>query len=329
MINYQENLYIYDKIPGRDGEEIRLLRVYAQSDVLVIPDTIAGKTVAVIGAYCFAPVSKYAAAEEEACEQFLKEHGLLDTYHLVAGEELSSVSLPDGVRCLESYAFYNCRNLTELTFGTALDEVHGDSLMNCRNLKTLTVRADWKKATGIPYFLNQITSEIEVVFLPSGSGALDGEVRLVFPEFSESYEEIGPAHIFHLQVEGQGFRARKQFTDGRVELFGYDQVFENAVQTEPVSTLCRMAADRLGYPVELKPECRQRYEACLKEHEREWLFALIAAQDEKQLAWACESGLFSQAAREYAVTEAAKTGWVRGSAALLRTAAEEDEEYAF
>ena len=328
MISYQDNLYIYDDIPSA-GTKIRLLRVYGQSDTLVIPDMIDGKRVTVVGAYCFAPESKLTLQEEKACELFLKEHGLLGTHHLVAGDEISAVSLPDGVRCLESYAFYNCRNLKKLTFGAGLDEIHGDFMMNCRSLEMLVVRSDWRMATGIPYFLSQITSEIEVVFLPSGENGMEKEVRLLFPEYSESYEEIGPAHIFHLQVEGQGFRARKQFTNGILDLTGYDRVFENAVSTEPVSTLVRMAADRLGSPAELKPQFQKSYEAYLREHEREWLHAIVAKQDESRLAWMCESGLLTQAGREYAVGEAVKTGWLRGSAALLRTAGGDEDEYVF
>ena len=187
--------------------------------------------------------------------------------------------------------------------------------MNCRKLGRLKLRESVDRPTGLSFLLGQITSEIEVVFQK-------GDVRLVYPEFSESYEEIGPAHIFHLQVEGEGFRARNQFQSGVVDLAGYDQVFENAVRTESAQTLIRMASDRLCYPADIKEAHRLQYEVYLRAHEQEWMRMLVQNQDEETMEAAGKQGLISNQAREYAVQEAAASGWIRGSAALLRGAAQ-------
>ena len=60
------------------------------------------------------------------------------------------------------------------------------------------------------------------------------KVRLLYPEYSESYEEIGPAHIFSLHVEGEGYRARKQFVNGRLDFGGYHRAFLLYKKTEGV-----------------------------------------------------------------------------------------------
>ncbi len=313
MISAQDNnIYVYEQI---NNDEIRLLRVWGQYSVLTIPQKIGEQTVTVIGAYCFAPASKLSEELEQECANYLREHALKDSYRTIAGDFLCRIILPDSVRCLESYVFYNCRELEEITAGAALREVNGDALMNCRKLGRLKLRESVDRPTGLSFLLGQITSEIEVVFQK-------GDVRLVYPEFSESYEEIGPAHIFHLQVEGEGFRARNQFQSGVVDLAGYDQVFENAVRTESAQTLIRMASDRLCYPADIKEAHRLQYEVYLRAHEQEWMRMLVQNQDEETMEAAGKQGLISNQAREYAVQEAAASGWIRGSAALLRGAAQ-------
>lgn len=326
MIYAQDNnIYVYEQI---NNEEIRLLRVWGQYSVLTIPQKIGEQTVTVIGAYCFAPESRMSEELKEECVHYLGTHTGKDSCRTIAGDFLCRIVLPDSVRCLESYAFYNCRELEEITAGAALREVNGDALMNCRKLNRLRIRESVDRPTGLSFLLGQINSEIEIIFQKDG-------VRLVYPEFSESYEEIGPAHIFHLQVEGEGFRARNQFQDGMVDLAGYDQVFENAVRTEQTQTLIRMASDRLCYPADIKEVHRQQYEAYLKEHEQEWMRLLVKTRDEETMEAAGRQGLISARAREYAVQEAAAGGWIRGSAALLRGAAQQrsvtaqPDEYSF
>ena len=280
-----------------------------------------------IGEYCFAQNERMSKEIRTECDCFLDEHGLKESMTPLAGEFLSAVSLPDTVCWLGSYAFYNCRNMERLYVGADLKEVNGDSFMNCRKLTRLVVRAHATEATGLPFILNQISTAIEVIFAPDGKD----ELRLVYPEYSESYEEIGPAHIFHLQVEGQGFRARKQFINGVIDLPKYDAVFENAVNTENTGILSLMAADRLMFPQSLTEAYRTVYEDYLKCHEKEWVKLLVEEKNEELLVFACEGELLSDEAVEAAVREAALLGWTRGSAAIIRAGKQSDsrDEYAF
>lgn len=329
MIYKQEHVYLYEEI---NENEVRLLRIFGAYPQVQIPEKIDGKCITVIGAYCFAENSRLTKDQETECDQYLVAQGMANEVRPLAGKYLVSVSLPDSVQCLESYAFYNCNELELISVGPQLMEVNGDSFMNCRKLRKLVMRCGMEQETGLPFILNQITSEIEVSFVPtqksdntiaiSGTSdrkeTSDVQLRLVYPEFTESYEEIGPAHIFRLQVEGQGFRARKQFQNGVVDLNGYDQVFEMAQSLESVATLSQMALDRLVYPVDLKEEYRIQYEEYLSENEEQLLKILVKEQELEVLQFVCESGFLSSRAMDQAIQQASTQGWAKGSAAMIR-----------
>lgn len=314
-------------LDGKNGEKLlceqqtdgslRLCRVFGSVDTFELPELVDGMPVRVIGAYCFAEKGHLS----EAQIQEVRAAGLGDGTSATDGQlrplngaYLKEMILPDSVVCLETYAFYNCRSLSHLTVGAALTEINSDAFMNCRSLHTLTVRAAASDVTGLPFLLNQLTAELCVEFLqPQGE-----KVQLLYPEYSESYEEIGPAHIFSLHVEGEGYRARKQFVGGRLDVKGYDAVFEKACNEEGFVTLMKMALCRLTAPYELSNEARARYSDYLSAHEVEVLEQLVVAEDEENLSLLCGQPLISDKAIQAAVLRAVSEGWTRGVAGIIR-----------
>lgn len=296
---------------------LRLCRVFGSVDTLVLPDTADGRQIRVIGAYCFAEKGRLSQALiEEAMEAGLGDgtnapEGVLRPLN---GNYLREITLPDTAICLETYAFYNCRKLERLTVGAALTEINSDAFMNCRALHTLVIRAYAGDVTGLPFLLNQLTAELTVEF----SDEEKGKVRLLYPEYTESYEEIGPAHIFSLHVEGEGYRARKQFIGGRLDVSGYDTVFEKACNEEQFLTLMKMALYRLEYPYELSEDAKNRYESYIAAHEVAVLEQLVQAQDEETLCMLCGQPLISDEAIQAAVVRAVSDGWTRGVAGIIR-----------
>ena len=300
-----------------ENGKLRLCRVFGSVDLLVLPETVEERQIVTIGAYCFAEKGRLS----QALADEVTEAGLGDGTNATAsvlrplnGNYLREIVLPDTVTCLETYAFYNCRKLERLTVGAALTEVHSDAFMNCRTLHTLVIRAAAGDVTGLPFLLNRLTAELCVEF-----AGTDGEkVRLLYPEYTESYEEIGPAHIFSLHVEGEGYRARKQFVGGRLDVGGYDTVFEKACNEEQFLTLMKMALYRLQYPYELSVEAKARYENYIAAHEVEVLEQLVQAQDEDTLQMLCGQPLISDEAIQAAVVRAVAEGWTRGVAGIIR-----------
>lgn len=300
-----------------EAGNLRLCRVFGSVDVLVLPKEAEGRKIVSIGAYCFAEKGRLSPElEAEAKDAGLGDgtqpgEGLLRPLN---GNYLREVALPDTVKCLETYAFYNCRKLERMTVGAALTEVNSDAFMNCRSLHTLVLRASADEATGLPFLLNQLTAELSVEFLGDG----EGKVCLLYPEYSESYEEIGPAHIFSLHVEGEGYRARKQFVNGRLDAAGYDTVFEKASNEEQFLTLMKMALYRLEYPFELSEAAKARYQEYIAEHEIKVLEQLVRAEDEAVLQSLCARPMISDEAVQAAVVQAVSQGWTRGVAGIIR-----------
>lgn len=300
-----------------ENGELRLFRVFGSVDTLALPEVLeGGRRIRTIGAYCFAEKGRLPQAlADEAVKAGLGDgtnapEGVLRPLN---GNYLREISLPDTVTCLETYAFYNCRKLEWLTVGAALTEVNSDAFMNCRALHTLTIRAAAGDATGLPFLLNQLTAELSVEFYSADAG-----VRLLYPEYTESYEEIGPAHVFSLHVEGEGYRARKQFVGGRLDMSGYDAVFEKACNEEQFLTLMKMALYRLEYPYELSETARERYQTYLTAHETAVLEQLVKTRDEETLRMLCGQPMISDEAVQAAVVCAVAEGWTRGVAGIIR-----------
>ena len=296
---------------------LRLCRVFGSVDTLVLPEELTdGRQIRTIGAYCFAEKGRLS----QTLTAEVMEAGLGDgttapegVLRPLNGNYLREITLPDTVTCLETYAFYNCRKLERLTVGAALTQVNSDAFMNCRALHTLVIRADAGEVTGLPFLLNQLTAELSVEFITT-----DKKVRLLYPEYTESYEEIGPAHIFSLHVEGEGYRARKQFVGGRLDVSGYDTVFEKACNEEQFLTLMKMALNRLEYPYELSEDARIRYESYIAAHEVAVLEKLVETQDEETLRMLCAQPMISDEAIQAAVVRAVADGWTRGVAGIIR-----------
>lgn len=299
-----------------ESGNLRICRVFGSTEELKLPEQLKEGVITEIGAYCFAERGRL---KQELADE-VEKAGLGDgtnpsggRLRPICGNYLKRVELPDSISSLETYAFYNCRMLESLTIGAKLTEVHSDAFMNCRKLQELVLRCDISEVSGLQFMLNQLTAELAVSF-----NGREKSVKLLYPEYTESYEEIGPAHIFSLHVEGEGYRARKQFADGRVDVSGYDQVFEKASNEEHFLTLMKMALYRLEYPYGLSDEAHERYESYIREHETAVLEQLTRNQDEDTLKMMCSRKEVSDEAVQAAVVCAVAEGWTRGAAGIIR-----------
>ena len=51
------------------------------------------------------------------------------------GKELTEYTVPDGIKCIDNYAFENCTNLKKLTFCESLVNIGSEAIANCPNLE--------------------------------------------------------------------------------------------------------------------------------------------------------------------------------------------------
>lgn len=282
----------------------RLLGVYGSMPVLTLPEQIAGLPLTEIGDYCFAAASPYRK------ECLPKQTGI----RALCGDYMEEIVLPDSVTALGRFAFYNCKNLRHLSIGAALVTIGSDAFMNAGRLHALTIRGSAGSVTGARPISAQITHDIEILFITGE----EPEAKVLFPEYTESYDEIAPAHIFGRNIEGEGFRARQCFENGVLDFGEYDAVFTQACVDETEQTLGQMAEDRLLYPYGLSQMAKLQYEEYIKEHAEGLMLHAIKKQKLGILQLLCETKLVLTETLTQGIVECSRQGWAEGAAALLQ-----------
>lgn len=306
----KENYLFSEGFLGEKKEDgsVVLLRAYGSVPVLAVPQFLEGMPVTEIGDYCFSRKGNQRLLQ--AGNEPGKEAGFLQE---ICGDRLEALELPDSVRKIGNYAFYNCKKLTKLCMGRFVEELGSDVFMNCVGLKQITVRGSIHKASGLKQTLSRISTTIEVVFQEEGRI----EAALLYPEYSETYDEIAPAHLFGRNITGEGFRARQCFRDGVVELSAYDSIFPKACVEESGEVLERLALNRLRYPVGLTEECRTLYADYVRAHGRELAARLVKKHLAEELHFLCREGYFDGNLMAEAVSLAAEADWTEGAASLM------------
>ena len=299
-----ENLLL---IWEEEGEGAVLLGVYGSAPVLTLPETIEGQPLVKIGRYCFAPNGR---EPEEARRTFLGDPALTDAEHRICGNFIKEVSLPQSVRVLDNAAFYNCRELTRLSVGTGIEGIGSDLFTNCWELRELIVRAGALEGSTLKKILAVISSDLTVSFCPENR--VMG--RLFYPEYFESMDENTPAHIFNYSISGQGYRYRQCFSaDGAVGYSDYDKVFPVALPGETAETLCRVAMNRLIFPVSLSAEAESRYRDYLSGHQEKLAAILCGERDGEGMTALAEKGLLTRETLLRLAEQAADNDWNEGA----------------
>ena len=306
--------------------DARLLRAFGETPEPRFPAEIEGRAITEIGDYCFAAQAHLPA--ECRCSYVQEETEADGALAELAGAYITCVTLPEGIKKIGNFAFYNATELAELELGSGIDALGSDAFMNCRSLSRLLLHADPGQKTGLRLLLAQLSSDLEV--------ALSGEngvwAKLLFPEYYESYDEIAPAHIFGRNIVGEGFRARQSFREDVLDFAQYDKIFPQACVDESEATLGRLALDRVRYAAELSEAPRGLYEEYLKAHSG-YLIRRITDDRDLELAEDCCSRKFLT--REDVAACAMRAGEADWAEALLHLMQQyfaektPDERYSF
>lgn len=220
----------------KEDGTIRLLRVFGNVSMIEIPSSIDHRIVSEIGEYCFSRTNK---------KGFKSKH-LLE----IAGENVESISLPSTITKINSFAFYNCRKCFEIKFFNPVMEIGSDVFLNCNSLHSISMMCNHDTITSLKLILKQINWQVDVHFL---------DAVLSFPEYYENYNVIGPAHIFGMNISGEGYRARQCFKNNQFMIHEYDDVFSKLCIEESKKVLCHFALNRFLFPCDCNEHHLQQY----------------------------------------------------------------------
>ena len=291
----------------RESGGVTILRLRSSGGAVTVPDTLWGLPVTAIGDRAFAPG---AADVEGETVRLLGDSGETDNRRITA------VRLPDTIRHVGNYAFYNCTGLRTLSLSGETENWGGCALMNCRSLNTFHIRLSDPVSTVMAYFADELPGELDMTLqYPDGSVA-----RLLFPDYQESYEENSPAHHFDYFIHGAGYPYHHVFRNKHLFLADFDGLWSAFLQTEHDDDCAlRLAYYRLRYPREVSAEAEGAYLRYLRAHSGEALAWLVAEGDMEGLAWLLGR---TEPPRE-ALAQGCETARIRGRAEAVALLLEE------
>lgn len=270
-------------------------RCYDFGNEAEIPSEIDGHPVTELGAYAF-------SAHMDR-EQFLHElgNGTVKIWNPETGEQevsepdaetvpglqgmqVETVRLPEGLRKIGAYAFYNCNALSELHFHSSLKDLGAGLFTGCHHLRRLNVTLDETETSCLKEILIEVPEKMAVT--------VEGQFRakLLFPEFFEESVENTPARILMTHMHGSGMNFRNSFYMKKLDFRAYDACYYMAKAEEDFDTVLEMTLNRLQYPVGLSEDRREDYESWLNGHLVQAFEKAVEHRDLDMLMWLTERG---------------------------------------
>lgn len=240
------------------GQEIRIDGCGGTGSIR-LPEEIEGMKVTRVGDYALSP---------------MRQEDLV---------QIEEVWLPENLRSIGRYAFYNCSTLTELHFYGGLNEIGAGAFTGCHQVKKLVAAEKEGKCPCLKEILSELTEEIEVRYCG------EEEALLYFPEYFEEGVENTPARILENHVHGSGLFFRNCFRNREFQFREYDKRFDMAAAQESKGFLTYMCLGRLMYPYQLGEEAGLKYEDFLRTHLAEAAVYLIKKREMKRFIWLMEN----------------------------------------
>lgn len=258
-------MYLYQII----DDHIKILGGRGYDGFLRLPERIGDRPVTELGAYCFSDSPGRAAALLEAGDRLClcdeegipvkKEEGELPPE--ICGSGLKGLYLPETVRKIGNYAFYNCYELKEIECSSSASDLGSGLFTGCGGIRKLTIHVEDGCRSCMKELLSELRQELCVDYYSS-----KGHAKLVFPEMFEESVENTPARIIMREMHGCGHRYRYCFDQSEFQFHKYDALFPHILVQEPERVVLELVLDRLFYPLGLYEQYQREYEAYLKEH---------------------------------------------------------------
>ena len=266
---------------------IRILRCYGKSGCVRIPEQIEGQPVTELAAYAFA---------REMDSEPENASGL----SCICGEHLEELYLPETIRRLGRYIFYNCIQFRKLSFYSNIAFMGAGAFTGCERLSELEMQEVPEEKSCLREILSDLKQAVQVRVYQSEYCRYE----LIYPEFYEEAEENTPARIINTVTHGMGIQYRNAFRDTRVIFSEYDKLFETGKYNVDLTNAIRIAAARLRYPVELEETASRAYTVFLTEHLEQAADVFLKAEDREKLRWLAEAFITTKEQMELLIKSA-------------------------
>lgn len=249
---------------------IRILRCFGEDPSVMLPETVAGRPVTELGAYAFSDHIDQRELETAMQKgRFCREDGepareteeMPEKRTAVSGEAIREVILPETLKKIGRYAFYNCRKLTQLALGGACMDVGAGAFTGCHQVEEIRITVLPDGSSALREILTELPETIRVDWKKEN---LQGVFW--FPEFFEEGVENTPARILENHIHGSGLRYRNCFVRKNLNIREYDELFPYARAWEEEGVVLKMALGRLLNPVELGEKAEEQYFSHIQEH---------------------------------------------------------------
>ncbi len=269
----------------READGITILRAGTPDVRAVLPDRLFDLPVTALGSRALAP-ERQADGLPSGAETVLVSCVPPEEGAVWNNRALRDLTLPESIGAVGDYALLNCSSLKTLRIYDGVTRWGGGTLMNCRSLNTLHLtRTGQTQGEALAWFAGELSRELDVTVYGPG----EKNTRLLFPEYTELYEENCPAHHFDYFISGAGYPYHHCFRQKRLSLKEYDALWRDFLGMEhEESAALRLAWYRLRWPVELGETAAAGYRAYLKNHAGETLRLLLEEEDGEALPFLLE-----------------------------------------
>lgn len=213
-------------------------------------------------------------------------------------DDLLDVRLPQTITVLGRYAFYNCKNLRQITLYDGIEDYYDGVIKQCGRLEEVQLIQQRGDYSVMKELLADNDRKLHFVVQPTG-------LDLTFPAYVYDFVEDVEARVLHHKIEGSGYPYRECVTRKGIDLLAYDRLFSQVIHDDYHAAV-EIACNRLLHPVELEAHLREQYEQYLEQNAPVILQTLISEEKTEALTYLCEACLIPEAALPEALQLAAE-----------------------
>lgn len=268
-------------------EHIQILGYRGYTGSVRVPEKIESLPVTELSAYAFSGgwgrEKMLSALEQEVL--FCDEEGNpikpeeKDLPPAVTCGELKELYLPETIRKIGNYAFYNCFALSRVECYSSIDDLGSGLFTGCTGIRFLDFHLADESDSCLKEILSELRQELYVNYYSSA-----GNARLLFPEMFEESVEHTPARIIIREMHGCGHMYRYCFDHTDFQFHKYDALFPHLLVQETERAVGLLVVNRLYTPMHLLEHDKNAYEAYLKEH-IETIAKLSLKEDSAMFLW--------------------------------------------